>query len=145
MEYPHLRQVYLSNPGPCSIAMLAYKKNGVVDALEVQPTKQRIVFRIIQGIVGCTPTNVPLWEIPIYPYIVGVYGLLSPRIPIFSPYKYHGYTVRGTPNCRLNYPWIKDSLLTTNSAKFGFWTFLGLRLRFSGSATYSFTGPFSIF
>ena len=35
---------------------------------------------------------------PIYPYIVGVYGLLSPRIPIFSPYKYHGYTyVRGTP------------------------------------------------
>ena len=27
---------------------------------------------------------------PIYPYIVGVYGLLSPRIPIFSPYKYHG-------------------------------------------------------
>ena len=30
-------------------------------------------------------------------YIVGVYGLLSPRIPIFSPYKYHGYTVRGTP------------------------------------------------
>ena len=39
---------------------------------------------------------------PIYPYIVGVYGLLSPRIPIFSPYKYHGYTyVRGTPNCPL--------------------------------------------
>ena len=38
---------------------------------------------------GCTPTNVPLWEIPLYkpynpicPYIVGVYGLLSPRIPI---------------------------------------------------------------
>ena len=39
---------------------------------------------------------------PIYPYIVGVYGLLSPRIPIFSPYKYHGYTyVRGTANCPL--------------------------------------------
>ena len=35
---------------------------------------------------------------PIYPYIVGVYGLLSPRIPIYKPYKYHGYTVRGTPN-----------------------------------------------
>ena len=31
---------------------------------------------VIQGIVGCTPTNVPLWD------IVGVYGLLSPRIPI---------------------------------------------------------------
>ena len=29
---------------------------------------------------------------PICPYIVGVYGLLSPRIPIFSPYKYHGST-----------------------------------------------------
>ena len=39
---------------------------------------------------------------PIYPYIVGVYGLLSPRIPIFSPYKYHGYTIRGTPNCPLS-------------------------------------------
>ena len=23
------------------------------------------------------------------------------EIPIFSPYKYHGYTVRGTPNCPL--------------------------------------------
>ena len=23
---------------------------------------------------------------------MGVYGLLSPRIPIFSPYKYHGST-----------------------------------------------------
>ncbi len=41
-----------------------------------------------QGIVGCTPTNVPLWE-----------------IPIFSPYKYHGYTyVRGTP---VLVPWKK--------------------------------------
>ena len=32
-------------------------------------------WNMIQRIVGCTPTNVPLWEIPIYPYIVGVYGL----------------------------------------------------------------------
>ena len=32
---------------------------------------------------------------------MGVDGLLSTRIPIFSPYKYHGYTVRGTPNCPL--------------------------------------------
>ncbi len=31
---------------------------------------------------------------PIYPYIVVVYGLLSPRITIFSPYKYHGAHVR---------------------------------------------------
>ena len=39
---------------------------------------------------------------PIYPYIVGVYGLLSPRIPaLYKPDKYHGYTVRGTPNCPL--------------------------------------------
>ena len=37
----------------------------------------------------------------IYPYIVGVYGLFSPRMPIYKPYKYHGYTVRGTPNCPL--------------------------------------------
>ncbi len=31
-----------------------------------------------QGIVGCTPNNLPLWEIPIYKpyiYIVGIYGL----------------------------------------------------------------------
>ena len=49
------------------------------------PTKRPIPT--IQGIVGCTPTNVPLWEIPIYPYIVSVYGSLSPRIPTFSPYK----------------------------------------------------------
>ena len=39
---------------------------------------------LYQGIDGCTPTNVPLWEIP------------------DKPYKYHGYTVRGTPNCPLN-------------------------------------------
>ena len=50
-----------------------------------------------------TPMGNP-YTSPIYPYIVGVYGLLSPRIPIFSPYKYHGYTyVRGTPNCPLSY------------------------------------------
>ena len=28
-----------------------------------------------QGVVGCTPTNVPLWEIPKWIYIVGIYGL----------------------------------------------------------------------
>ena len=46
---------------------------------------------------GCTLTNVPRHGKSLYkPYIslqhVGVYGLLSPRIPIFSPYKYHGST-----------------------------------------------------
>ena len=43
---------------------------------------------------------------PIYPYIVGVYGLLSPRIPVFSPYKYHGSTrTLGGPTrpCPLNF------------------------------------------
>ena len=36
-----------------------------------------------QGIVGCTPSNVPLWEIPIEsPYITWVFvGKLSPGIP----------------------------------------------------------------
>ena len=69
------------------------------------PTKRPIPT--IQGIVGCTPTNVPLWEIPIYPYIVSVYGSLSPRIPTFSPYKYHGAprTWTGyTRPCPLNPP-----------------------------------------
>ena len=33
-------------------------------------------------------------------YIVGIYGLYSPRIPR-EHNKYHGYTVRGTPNCPL--------------------------------------------
>ena len=37
------------------------------------------------------------------PYIVGIYGLWSPRIPK-EHNKYHGYTVRGTPNCPLIYP-----------------------------------------
>ena len=29
----------------------------------------------VQGIVGCTPTNVPLWEIPIWAPHNGIYGL----------------------------------------------------------------------
>ena len=37
-----------------------------------------------QEIVGCTPTNVPRHGKSLY-----------------KPYKYHGYTVRGTPNCPL--------------------------------------------
>ena len=40
----------------------------------------------IQGIVGCTPTNVPR------------HGKSQ-----YKPYKYHGYTVRGTPNCPLKH------------------------------------------
>ena len=42
-----------------------------------------------QGIVGCTPTNVPLWEIPIYkPYISlysGCLWVIIPKNPYISP------------------------------------------------------------
>ena len=41
-----------------------------------------VSFRVCipQGIVGCTPTNVPLFEIPIEsPYIVGIYGIFHPQ------------------------------------------------------------------
>jgi len=60
------------------------------------------ILREYQGIVGCTPTNVPLWEIPKkaitwWEFIV---FFKSPRIPKKTPAKYHGaHTVRGTPNC----------------------------------------------
>ena len=54
----------------------------------------------IQGIVGRTPTNVPYGKSLYKPYIMGIYGLESPRIPR-EHNKYHGYTVRGTPNCPL--------------------------------------------
>ena len=37
---------------------------------------------IFQGIVGCTPTNVPLWEIPIYTLYSGYSWFIIPRIPI---------------------------------------------------------------
>ena len=35
------------------------------------------------------------------PYIVGIYGLESPRIPI-EHNRYHGYPARGTPYCPFN-------------------------------------------
>ena len=38
---------------------------------------------------------------PIYPYIVGFMGYY-PQESLYKPYKYHGYTVRGTSNCPLN-------------------------------------------
>ena len=56
----------------------------------------------VQGIIGCTPTNVPLWESLYKPY--SIYSPKNPR----EHNKYHGYTVRGTPNCHLkciNYNW----------------------------------------
>ena len=52
---------------------------------------------------------------PIYPYILGVYGLLSPRIPR-EHNKYHGYTVRGTPNCPLIVSKYKDILKVGKSS-----------------------------
>ena len=46
----------------------------------------RILGDYNQGIVGCNPyQRTPMgnpYISPIYHYIVGVYGLLSPRIPI---------------------------------------------------------------
>ena len=41
---------------------------------------------------------------PIYPYIVGVYGLLSPRIPIFSPISTMGTLLGVHPSLSLEKP-----------------------------------------
>ena len=30
-----------------------------------------------------------------------------PQESLYKPYKYHGYTVRGTPNCPLTFPFLK--------------------------------------
>ena len=67
------------------------------------------------------------------PILVGVYGLQSPRIPREHT-KYHGYTVRGTPNWDgsccffmflLNMFLTKSRLVTTNiNFKKDNWTFL---------------------
>ena len=38
--------------------------------------------------VGCTPTNVPLWEIPIYPYNTWVFMGYYPQESLYKPYKY---------------------------------------------------------
>ena len=57
-------------------------------------------------VVGCGPPffNVrnPYGKSLHKPYIVGIYGVQSPRIPT-KHNKYHGYTVRGTSNCPLNW------------------------------------------
>ena len=49
-----------------------------------------------QGIVGCTPTNVPLWEIPIY-------GLYSGYLWVSYPQESLENTINtmGTPHCPL--------------------------------------------
>ena len=39
---------------------------------------------------------------PIYPYNTWVFMGYYPQESLYKPYKYHGYTVRGTPNCPLN-------------------------------------------
>ena len=36
---------------------------------------------------------------PIYPYSSWVFMGYYPQESLYKPYKYHGYTVRGTPNC----------------------------------------------
>ena len=38
---------------------------------------------------------------PIYPYSTWVFMGYYPQESLYKPYKYHGYTVRGTPNCPL--------------------------------------------
>ena len=46
-----------------------------------------------QGIVGCTPTNVPLWEIPILALDSGyLLFFFIPKNPQRTPAKYHGTT-----------------------------------------------------
>ena len=40
---------------------------------------QKIIF---QGIVGCTPTNVPLWEIPILALYSGYLWVIIPKNPL---------------------------------------------------------------
>ena len=51
-----------------------------------------------QGIVGCTPTNLPLWEIPNYkPKKVWYLWIIIPKNPKVEHKKYHGYMyVRAT-------------------------------------------------
>ena len=52
-----------------------------------------------QGIVGCTPTNVPLWEIPIKALYSGILWVIIPKHN-----KYHGYTQLSIENmiiCRM--------------------------------------------
>ena len=55
-----------------------------------------------QGIVGCTPgpQRTLMGNLSKKHYIVGIYGLESPRIPR-EHNKYDGYAVRGTPKCVL--------------------------------------------
>ena len=38
---------------------------------------------------------------PIYPYNTWVFMGYYPQESLYKPYKYHGYTVRGTSNCPL--------------------------------------------
>ena len=57
-----------------------------------------------QGIVGCTPIPTYPYEkslliSPIYPYNTWVFMGYYPQESLYKPYKYHGYTVRGTHNC----------------------------------------------
>ena len=47
-----------------------------------------------------TPMGNP-YRSPIYPYSSWVFMGYYPQESLYKPYKYHGYTVRGTPNCPL--------------------------------------------
>ena len=81
-------------------------------AAEITEDRQRLqLLRVVWTSgdrQGCTP-------IPTYPYgkslyspyiIVGIYGLYNPQESLENKiYKYHGYTVRGTPQLSLDFAW----------------------------------------
>ena len=63
---------------------------------------QILHFIIHQRIVGCTPTNVPLWEIPEKCHIWWIFMGYNPQGFQENTINYHGYIVRGTPDRPLN-------------------------------------------
>ena len=57
------------------------------------------------GIVGCTPANLPAWEIPIQASIVSFFRLEPPRIPYTR--KTNGYTEGRGFNPILPWKWVE--------------------------------------
>ena len=59
------------------------------------------------------PNVSPSWEIPTNkPYSTWVFmGFFIPKNPKVEHNKYHGYTVRGTPNCPLTVTVANESLV----------------------------------
>ena len=91
----------------CIVFFLEYKAACLLCRSETSGTTCMYIY-IYVGVIGYVrgQPDVPLPTYPygksLYkPYIVGIYGKSSPRIPREHT-KYHGYTVRGTPNYPLN-------------------------------------------